>query len=97
MAEALLLCEWLHTIESIEFGDPWLSCPCLLVANESAELLSLSPLIRVSGRDCEILCVRILQESCSSDSGYWQPCNGVLQVVEWRGCGYGRADLVEEG
>lgn len=92
MAVAPLLSEWLRSIESAEFGDHWLSHPCLLVANGFAELLSL---IYVSGRDREMLCVRILQESCSSDSGYWQPCNGILQVVEWKGRGYGRADLVE--
>lgn len=55
MAAAPLLCEWLRTIESIEFGHPWLSHPCLLVANGFAVLLSLSSLIRVSGRDHEIL------------------------------------------
>lgn len=92
MAAAPLLSEWLPTTESTESGDPWLSRPCLLVANGFAELLSL---IHVSGRDREMLCVRILQESCSSDSGYWQPWNGVLQVVAWKGRGYGRADLVE--
>lgn len=59
------------------------------MANEFAELLFLSSLICVSGGDLEILCVRISQQSCSSDSGYWQPCNGVLQVVGWRGHGYG--------
>lgn len=93
MAAALLLCKWLCSIES---GDPWLSCPCLLVA-DGFELLSLSSMICVSGRGHEILRVSISQESSSFDSGYWQPCNGVPHIVEWKGRGYGRADLVGEG
>lgn len=96
MAAALLLSKWLCTVESIEFGGPWLSCPCLLVADEF-ELLSLSSMIRVSGRGHEVTPVRHSHKVSSFDSGYWQPCNVFLHIVEWRGRGYGRADLVGEG
>lgn len=49
-------CVWFYTTE---VGDPRFSWPCLLVTNGLAELPSLSSLVCKSGRDHEVLCVRI--------------------------------------